>query len=151
MNGTWRVTDDIKTPTIGKPASLRYKLKDGQGTVRLTHGEGVTCRAKVTAGLMQSGNLIINSRVKARCSDGSRYQMPEIVFSQGANGPLLRLILNEENGKYLLPVPLGSVPKVVRPEFSFSLGQSLLLLSNVWLPTHVYALQPTAYLYWWPG
>lgn len=87
LNGTWRVTAETKTPTIGKPASLRYQLKDGQGTVRLTHGEGVTCRANVTAGLMQSGNLIINSRVKARCSDGSRYQMPEIVCSQGASGP----------------------------------------------------------------
>ncbi|MCW2485124.1 hypothetical protein J5069_04345 [Candidatus Symbiopectobacterium sp. NZEC127] len=87
LNGTWRVTADTKTPTIGKPASLRYQLKDGQGTVRLTHGEGVSCRANVTAGLMQSGNLIINSRVKARCSDGSRYQMPEIVCSQGASGP----------------------------------------------------------------
>ncbi|QZN97607.1 SrfA family protein [Symbiopectobacterium purcellii] len=87
LNGTWRVTADTKTPTIGKPASLRYQLKDGQGTVRLTHGEGVSCRANVTAGLMQSGNLIINSRVKARCSDGSRYQMPEIVCCQGASGP----------------------------------------------------------------
>lgn len=87
LNGTWRVTAETKTPTIGKPASLRYQLKEGQGTVRLTHGEGVTCRANVTAGLMQSGNLIINSRVKARCSDGSRYQMPEIVCSQGASGP----------------------------------------------------------------
>lgn len=87
LNGTWRVTAEAKTPTIGKPASLRYQLKEGQGTVRLTHGEGVTCRANVTAGLMQSGNLIINSRVKARCSDGSRYQMPEIVCSQRASGP----------------------------------------------------------------
>ena len=87
LNGTWRVTADTKTPTIGKPSSLRYQLKDGQGTERLTHGDGVTCRANVTAGLMQSGNLIINSRVKARCSDGSRYQMPEIVCSQGASGP----------------------------------------------------------------
>ncbi|MFT8210038.1 MAG: SrfA family protein [Symbiopectobacterium sp.] len=86
LNGNWRVTADTKTPTIGKPASLRYQLKDGQGTVRLTHGDGVTCRANVSAGLMQSGNLIINSRVKARCSDGSRYQMPEIVCTQGASG-----------------------------------------------------------------
>lgn len=87
LNGNWRVTADTKTPTIGKPASLRYQLKDGQGTVRLTHGDGITCRANVNAGLMQSGNLIINSRVKARCSDGSRYQMPEIVCTQGASGP----------------------------------------------------------------
>lgn len=37
------------------------------------------CKVKVETGLMQSGNLVINSRTKARCSDGSRYQMPEIV------------------------------------------------------------------------
>lgn len=87
LNGNWRVIADTKTPTIGKPSSLRYQLKEGQGTVRLTHGDGVSCRANVNAGLMQSGNLIINSRVKARCSDGSRYQMPEIVCTQGASGP----------------------------------------------------------------
>ncbi|MBG6241643.1 MAG: virulence factor SrfB [Candidatus Symbiopectobacterium sp. Dall1.0] len=61
-------------------------------------------------------------------------QGPGKFVRKTANGPLLRLILNEENGKYLLPAPLGSVPEVVRPESSFSLGQSLLLLSNVWLP-----------------
>ncbi|MGL9750916.1 MAG: hypothetical protein ACR5LC_05775 [Symbiopectobacterium sp.] len=89
LNGTWRVTTDIKTPTIGKPASLHYQLKDGQGTVRLTHGEGVTCRANVTAGLMQSGNLIINSRVKAHCSDGSHAIKCQKLFV--LRGPAARL------------------------------------------------------------
>lgn len=87
LNGAWRVTVDIKTPTTGKPASLRYQMKNGEGTARLTHGDGIVCRASVHAGLMQSGNLIINSRIKARCSDGTRYQMPEIVCTQGATGP----------------------------------------------------------------
>lgn len=35
---------------------------------------------------MQSGNLVINSRTKARCSDGSRYQIPELVCKQGLTG-----------------------------------------------------------------
>lgn len=87
LNGAWRVNVDIKTPTTGKPASLRYQIKNGEGTARLTHGDGIVCRANIHAGLMQSGNLIINSRIKARCSDGSRYQMPEITCSQGATGP----------------------------------------------------------------
>lgn len=87
LNGTWRVVAEIKTPSTGKPPSLRYQMKNGQGTVRITHGDGITCRTNVNAGLMQSGNLVINSRSKARCSDGSRYQMPEIVCSQGLSGP----------------------------------------------------------------
>lgn len=61
-------------------------------------------------------------------------QGPGKFVRKTANGPLLRLILNEENGKYLLPAPMGTAPEVVRPESSFSLGESLLLLSNVWLP-----------------
>lgn len=64
-------------------------------------------------------------------------QGPGKFVPKTANGPLLRLILNEENGKYLLPAPLESAPEVVRPESSFSLGQSLLppSVNNVLKPT----------------
>ncbi|WP_413732775.1 SrfA family protein [Sodalis sp. RH20] len=86
LNGGWRATVDIKEPLTGKPPSLKYQLNHGKGTVKITHGDGVTCRTAVDAGLMKSGNLIINSRAKARCSDGTRYQMPEIVCRQGAKG-----------------------------------------------------------------
>ncbi|HEY0211162.1 SrfA family protein [Acerihabitans sp.] len=86
LNGGWRAIVDIKEPLTGKPPSLKYQLNHGKGTVKITHGDGVTCRAAVDAGLMKSGNLIINSRTKARCSDGTRYQMPEIVCRQGAKG-----------------------------------------------------------------
>ncbi|MCV9877423.1 SrfA family protein [Brenneria izbisi] len=87
LNGTWRVAVDAKTPPItGRPPSLRYQIKDGRGTARITHGDGVTCRANIEAGLMSSGNLIINSRSRARCSDNSRFQMPEIVCKQSAAG-----------------------------------------------------------------
>ncbi|MFC3395586.1 SrfA family protein [Brenneria rubrifaciens] len=87
LNGSWRIAVDAKTPPItGRPPSLRYQIKNGKGTARITHGDGVTCRANIEAGLMSSGNLIINSRTKARCSDDSRFQMPEIVCKQSANG-----------------------------------------------------------------
>ncbi len=86
LNGNWRAIPEIKDPLTGKPPSLRYQLNHGQGTVKITYGDGITCRASASAGLMKSGNLVINSRNKARCSDGSRYQMPEIVCKQGANG-----------------------------------------------------------------
>ncbi|CFQ84152.1 putative virulence factor [Yersinia frederiksenii] len=86
LNGNWRVSPDIKTAHTGKAPSLRYQLKNGKGTAKITHGDNVTCRANITAGLMKSGNLVINSRYRAQCSDGSKYQMPELVCKQGASG-----------------------------------------------------------------
>lgn len=86
LNGKWRVTLAIKEPLTGKPPSLLYQFNRGKGTARIVQGDKVTCRVEVNAGLMQSGNLVINSRTKARCSDGSRYQMPELVCKQGATG-----------------------------------------------------------------
>lgn len=83
LNGKWRVTLAIKDPLTGKPPSLLYQFKNGKGTARIVQDDKVTCRVEVNAGLMQSGNLVINSRTKARCSDGSRYQMPELVCKQG--------------------------------------------------------------------
>ncbi|WP_342753537.1 SrfA family protein [Pantoea sp. MBD-2R] len=86
LNGNWRVIVGIKTPLTGKPPILRYQIKNGKGQALMTQGDGTVCRVDVYAGLMQSGNLVINSRTKARCSDGARYQMPELVCTQGATG-----------------------------------------------------------------
>lgn len=85
LNGNWRVSPEIKNISTGKPPSLKYQIKNGKGTVKMTHGDNVTCRANVTAGLMKSGNLVINSRYRAQCSDGSKYQMPEIICKQGTS------------------------------------------------------------------
>ncbi|TPG58297.1 SrfA family protein [Ewingella americana] len=87
LNGNWRVMLDIKTPITGKPPSLKYQIKNGKGTARILYGDGMSCKADINAGLMSSGNLVINSRFKAKCSDGSRYQMPEIVCTQSLTGP----------------------------------------------------------------
>lgn len=86
LNGNWRVIVGGKNPITGKPPSLRYQLKNGKGVAKITQGDGISCRVDVYAGLMSSGNLVINSRTKAKCSDGSRYQMPELVCKQGATG-----------------------------------------------------------------
>ncbi|NKI73988.1 hypothetical protein Dpoa2040_001219 [Dickeya sp. CFBP 2040] len=82
LDGIWLTTVSVKNPLTGKPPVLRYQIKDGKGRVRFTYGENVTCHAEVEAGLHQSGNLVINSRYRARCSDGSRYPMPEIVCTR---------------------------------------------------------------------
>ncbi|MDW5500880.1 SrfA family protein [Pseudomonas lundensis] len=87
LNGKWRATVALKDLPTGKRPSLQYRIKEGKGTASIAYGDGVTCRVPVEAGLMQSGNLIINSRTKARCSDGSRYSMPEIVCKQNEASP----------------------------------------------------------------
>jgi hypothetical protein len=86
LDGQWRVIVGGKNPITGKPPSLRYQMKAGKGVAKMTMGDGIVCRVDVYAGLMKSGNLVINSRTKAKCSDGSRYQMPDLVCKQGLTG-----------------------------------------------------------------
>ncbi|ACS85674.1 SrfA family protein [Musicola paradisiaca] len=79
LDGSWQAAVNVKNPLTGRPPVLKYQIRDGKGRVRFTYGEGITCQAEVEAGLHQSGNLVINSRYRARCSNGSRYPMPEII------------------------------------------------------------------------
>lgn len=85
LNGSWRVMLDIKDEVTGKPPTLRFQIQNNKGTARLTHGDNITCRAEIYSGLHQTGELMIKSRSNARCSDGSRYPMPEITCTAGSN------------------------------------------------------------------
>jgi hypothetical protein len=106
LNGKWRVTLAIKDPLTGKPPSLLYQFNRGKGTARIVQGDKVTCRVEVNAGLMQSGNLVINSRTKARCSDGSRYQMPELVCKQGDAGTAAECTGRYGNNETVFPMTI---------------------------------------------
>lgn len=85
LNGNWRVMVDIKDPVSGKAPSLRYQIQANKGTARVVHGDNIVCRADIFSGLHQSGELLIKSRGNARCTDGSRYPMPEITCKAGTN------------------------------------------------------------------
>ncbi|WP_318365320.1 SrfA family protein [Enterobacter sp.] len=85
LNGNWRVMLDIKDNATGKPPTLRFQIQNNKGTARLVHGDNITCRADLFSGLHQTGELMIKSRGNARCSDGSRYPMPEITCTAGSN------------------------------------------------------------------
>ena len=85
LNGNWRVLVDIKDPVSGKAPSLRYQIQANKGTARIVHGDNIVCRAEIFSGLHQSGELMIKSRGNARCTDGSRYPMPEITCKAGTN------------------------------------------------------------------
>ncbi|AYL51653.1 TPA: SrfA family protein [Citrobacter freundii] len=85
LNGNWRVLVDVKDPVSGKAPSLRYQILANKGTARVVHGDNIVCRAEIFSGLHQSGELMIKSRGNARCTDGSRYPMPEITCKAGTN------------------------------------------------------------------
>lgn len=85
LNGNWRVLVDVKDPVSGKAPSLRYQIQANIGTARVVHGDNIVCRAEIFSGLHQSGELMIKSRGNARCTDGSRYPMPEITCKAGTN------------------------------------------------------------------
>jgi len=85
LNGTWRAVLDVKDPVTGKPPSLRYQIQNNKGLARVVHGDNVVCRVEVFSGLHSNGELMIKTRGTARCTDGSRYPMPEIACKAGTS------------------------------------------------------------------
>lgn len=85
LNGTWRGILDVKDPITGKPPSLRYQIQNNKGFARVVHGDNVVCRVEVFSGLHSNGELMIKSRGNARCTDGSRYPMPEVACKAGTS------------------------------------------------------------------
>lgn len=85
LNGSWRVMLDIKDEVTGKPPTLRFQILNNKGTARLVQGKNIVCRSEIFSGLHDTGVLMIKSRGHARCSDGSRYPMPEISCTAGTS------------------------------------------------------------------
>ncbi|AVY98885.1 ssrAB-activated protein [Lelliottia sp. WB101] len=85
LNGTWRAMLEVKDPITGKAPSLRYQIQNNKGTARVVQGDNVICRSDIFSGLHSNGELMIKSRGNARCTDGSRYPMPEIACKAGIN------------------------------------------------------------------
>ena len=86
LNGSWQARVQFSNPIAGKPPTLRYRIANNKGTVRLLLSDNVVCKADVFSGLQQSGTLMIKSRGSARCDDGSRHVLPEISCKAGSNG-----------------------------------------------------------------
>ncbi|UWM62297.1 SrfA family protein [Enterobacter sp. CP102] len=85
LNGSWRAILDVKDPVTGKPPSLRFQIQNNKGFARVVHGDNIVCRTDVFSGLHSNGELMIKSRGNARCTDGSRYPMPEIACKAGTS------------------------------------------------------------------
>lgn len=85
LNGNWRVVVDVKDQTTGKDLTMRFQIQNNKGTARIIQGNNLSCRADLYSGLHETGVLMIKSRSTARCTDGSRYPMPEISCKAGTN------------------------------------------------------------------
>ncbi|RPH29241.1 ssrAB-activated protein [Buttiauxella warmboldiae] len=86
MDGRWKASINASsTPDIRQP-TLHLRIKNSKGTLKVNLDNKVACKADIYLGLMQSGNLQIKSRSRAKCNDKSRYQIPEITCKQGASG-----------------------------------------------------------------
>lgn len=83
LNGSWRVQVGSRDPITGKPPSLRYDIKNNKGSVRVAHGDNIVCRGEVFSGLHSTGELMIKTRGNARCTDGTRFPLPEITCKAG--------------------------------------------------------------------
>ena len=85
LNGNWRVVMDVKDQATGKDVTMRFQIQNNKGTARVIQGNNLSCRADLYSGLHETGVLMIKSRSTARCTDGSRYPMPEISCKAGTN------------------------------------------------------------------
>jgi hypothetical protein len=89
---------DVKDPVTGKPPSMRYQIQNNKGFARVVHGDNVVCRAEVFSGLHSNGELMIKSRGTARCTDGSRYPMPESPVKQAP-------AISQNVAPVMMPIP----------------------------------------------
>lgn len=107
LNGTWRAQIDFSDPITGKAPSLRYQIANNKGTVRLVHGDNIVCKAEMFSGLHQNGALMIKTLGSARCSDGSRYPMPEVTCKTGSNGAAV--CTGRYDGDKVIPITFRKV------------------------------------------
>ncbi|MCA6999745.1 SrfA family protein [Dickeya solani] len=83
LNGNWRAGAGIQDKRTGVPLRLHYEIHNGAGQVEMKRGDGVLCRSAIRAA-MSAGQLTITSQGMAQCSDGSTYQMPDVICRPGA-------------------------------------------------------------------
>ncbi|AHF67997.1 hypothetical protein PCH70_28440 [Pseudomonas cichorii JBC1] len=83
LNGNYRAGAGIMDAKTSRPLRLQYAFEKGKGNVTIRRPDGVSCTGAVDAA-MNGGSLGINSQDQANCTDGSRYDMPQVSCKPGA-------------------------------------------------------------------
>ncbi|OQP35133.1 SrfA family protein [Pantoea latae] len=95
VDGRWRVVMQNSLPGGASPV-LRYELSAGKGSATVTQGNNLRCSAdEVSAAMLGSGQLSIRSRYTAKCSDGSRYRMPQLMCKPGDGAAVCEALFSD--------------------------------------------------------
>lgn len=84
LDGRWNTSSGLIDSATGKPVSVKYDFKNGNGQAEISRSDGVKC-STATGGSSVSGALEIAGG-NARCSDGSTVQLPKIKCVPGKDG-----------------------------------------------------------------
>lgn len=95
VDGRWRVVMQNSLPGGASPV-LQYELSAGKGSATVTQGNNLRCTAdEVTAAMLGSGQLSVRSRYTAKCSDGSRYRMPQLMCKPGDGAAVCEALFSD--------------------------------------------------------
>jgi len=95
VDGRWRVVMQNSLPGGASPV-LHYELSGGKGSATVTQGNNLRCSAdEVTAAMLGSGQLSVRSRYTAKCSDGSRYRMPQLMCKPGDGAAVCEALFSD--------------------------------------------------------
>lgn len=83
LNGNWRGAGVMDNQT-GRPLQVTYVFDQGEGHMHIQRGgqNGMTCTGPVNAAMLD-GRLNVEAQQRARCEDGSHYEMPRVQCHQG--------------------------------------------------------------------
>ena len=96
VDGRWRVVMQNSLPGGASPV-LHYTLSGGKGSATVTQGNNLRCSAdEVTAAMLGSGQLSVRSRYTAKCSDGSRYRMPQLMCKPGDGAAVCEALFSDD-------------------------------------------------------
>ncbi|MCG7366600.1 SrfA family protein [Pantoea sp. ACRSH] len=96
VDGRWRVVMQNSLPGGASPV-LHYEIRGGKGSATVTQGNNLRCSAdEVSAAMLGSGQLSVRSRYTAKCSDGSRYRMPQLMCKPGDGAAVCEALFSDD-------------------------------------------------------
>ncbi|RPE04649.1 hypothetical protein BBB56_02100 [Candidatus Pantoea deserta] len=86
FQGKWRLSPLEHASALPGIAGFRLTVGREESQAQLTTVSNAHCQASIKFGLMQSGNLVVKSYSRAKCSDGTRLAVPDVICNRNAEG-----------------------------------------------------------------